>query len=225
MADRTPQFGPFICGLMGAVALGALASTMAADPAETAVLAIGMGIAAATFGSAAYLRTVAQWFYSALGVIAAIPVAISFLQDSQCSTASPALRYAVFALLFLLAALGFGLAAVAGKLSSAVGLGWFGALEILTFMTSPLAVDVLGDTAIPLALMVLVAAPFGALAAYQPEAVLAVAGTLIAIEEIGAAQLPTTCGTSGNSSGIVLIIVFTITYAAVRAVARKVRQN
>ncbi|KAF0845269.1 hypothetical protein [Nocardia caishijiensis] len=216
-------FVPFADGLVAAAALGELAATSpGVDGGSIAVFAVFVGIAAAVFGRARYLAPVAGFFYSAIGLLACIPVVAEFLRGTPCDTAPPALRYAIFALLTVLAGLGMFAAVVTTGIAPKFGLRWFGAVELLTAATSPFGIDALPDP-VPLSTMILLAMPLGWLAARRSDAVLDGGTSALAAVAILVAAFAPQCADSADTDGIVMVLVFGATFAVASAIGASVR--
>ncbi|WP_410876056.1 hypothetical protein [Nocardia sp. A7] len=216
-------FLPFADGLVAAAAIGELAATSPGiDGGSIAVFAVFVGIAAALFARARYLAPVADFFYSAVGLLACIPVAAEFLRGTSCDSAPAALRYAVFALLSVLAGLGFFAAVVTTGIAPKFGLRWFGAVELLTAATSPFGIDALPDP-VPLSVLILLAMPLGWLAARRSNAVLDGGTSALAAVAILVAAFAPRCEDSANTNGIVMVMVFGATFAVASAIGVSTR--
>ncbi|MEV4154917.1 hypothetical protein AB0J48_18025 [Nocardia salmonicida] len=214
---------PFADGLVAAAAFGELASSSSeVDSSSIAVFAVFVGIAAAVFARASYLMPVGDFFYSAVGVLACIPVAAEFLRGTPCDTAPAALRYSVFALLLVLAGLGFFAAVVTGGIAPKFGLRWFGAVELLTAATSPFGIDALPNP-VPLSVMILIAMPLGWFAAHRTKAVLDGGTSALAAVAILIAAFAPQCGDNANTKGIVMVLVFMATFAGASAIGAGTR--
>lgn len=222
ISKQDTVIGPFVEGLVGAAAFGAMVSTAGFVDSGTVMVAIGMGIAAAVFAMGGlWLRPVAAILYSGLGVVAFIPGVAAFLRGGVCGHGAPvALRITALVLLVSVALITFA----AGILTlrrpphaSAIGLSLFGALQILmsavTFLTgSGTSIEMLA-----LAVMVPGAFALGWFVVKATNAVLGVGGAAFAMQSIYAAATDTVCG-SANASGIVMILLYCATYFAARAV-------
>jgi hypothetical protein len=221
--ESSRPFVPFADGLVAAAAFGELASASSGvDPGSIAVFAVFVGIAAAVLARASYLTPVAGFFYSAVGVLACIPVAAEFLRGTPCDAAPAVLRYAVFALLLVLAGLGFFAAVVTGGIAPKFGLRWFGAVELLTAATSPFGIDALPNP-VPVSVMILIAMPLGWFAAHRSRAVLDGGTSALAAVAILIAAFAPQCGDRANTNGIVMVSVFVATFAGASAIGASTR--
>lgn len=216
-------FHPLVDGVVAAVALGELAAmSPGIDSGSVAVFAVFVGIAAAVLARAHYLAPIADIFYSAIGVIACIPAAAEFLRGAACDTTPTGLRYAIFALLAVLAGLGVFAAAVSTGVAPKFGLRWFGAIELLTAASAPWGTEK-SPHYVLLSAMILLAMPLGWLAARRSEAVLDGATSALAAAAILLAAFAPRCAEAADTDGIVLVVVFGVTFAAATAIGARIR--
>ncbi|MGW4365729.1 hypothetical protein ACWEKT_08790 [Nocardia takedensis] len=222
-ANDTPsRLVPFADGMVAAVAFGQMASTApGVDTASVAIFAVFVGIAAAVLARASYLSTVADLFYSTVGLLACLSASAEFLRGTACDTAPDALRYAVFALLLVLAGMGAFAAVTSGQFTLKFGLRWFGAIELVTAATAWGTAGSGGPAA--LGLLTLMAMPLGLLAVWQPRFVFdGLLSALAAVAIVLAAFAPR-CGADADTDGIVLIFVFGATFLVLSAIGASVR--
>lgn len=214
------SIGPFVQGLVGAVALGSMSSAAGGQTQNAVTLAMGFGLLAAVLAVAGWLSWWAGFFYSALGVVAFLAAGIAFVQADGCVGLPPSgFRVVTLALLIVVA----GISLLAGflwlgkGLSPALGLGVFGALEILItasmFVTSARS----GAEWLAMALLIPGAAALGWFAGRATDIVLSVAGVAVGMQSIYSAALGSNCGIV-NYSGAVLIVGFCVTYFVTRKV-------
>lgn len=217
--NTAKPYGPFVQGLIGAVAMGSLLSGTGGTVAEAMPVAAGMGLLAAVFASAQWLHRVAGFFYSALGVIASFPTMARFVGADGCIGFPPTgFRYAALASLIVIGALAaFASAVFRGRLPAAAGLAFYGAVEILVTAASLLADGRYVGDWIAMSVMVLLAPVLGWLVVAAPDGVLAVAGVAFGMSAIYADSIGSSCG-AANVSGAALIVMFVITYVLCRAV-------
>lgn len=221
--DRPSALLPFADGMVAAAALGELAAGASdVDPGSVAILAVFAGIAAAVFTRASYLSRVADVFYTGIGVLACVPVAAAFLRGTPCDSTPAALRYGVFLLLLVLAALGFFAGVTVLGFSPRFGLRWFGALELLTAATT-FGTGELPRSPLPLIVLIALAMALGGAAAIRPGTVVDGGASLLAAGAILAAVLAPSCDSGPTANGLVLVLVFTATFFTVAAIARGVR--
>jgi hypothetical protein len=208
-------------GLIGAVALAQLASTGNASLNGVVAVAIGMGIAAAVFAAAGeWLSSLARWFYSALGLVAAVPAVVAFVRSNGCLHGPPPLlRFLAVLLLAAVAGLTFAASFLMSRRlpASATGLALYGSLQILIAAATFIAGNESSGNLLALTAMVVGAALLGWFVVKHGEAVLGVAGVAFGMQSIYAAAAGGGCGGT-NYSGAVLLIVFCGAYFATRAV-------
>lgn len=221
VVGQQATFGPFVQGLIGAVAFAQLAFAGDARLNGIVAVAIGMGIAAAVFAAAGvWLSTLARWFYSTLGLVAAVPAVLTFVRSNGCLQGPPPLlRFLAVLLLTAVAGLMFAAGFLISRRlpTSATGLALFGSVQILIGAATFIAGNGLSGNLIALAAMVVGAAPLGWLLVRHSEAVLGVAGVAFGMQSIYAAAAGGGCGGT-NYSGAVLLVVFCAGYFATRAV-------
>ncbi|WP_431240991.1 hypothetical protein ACQ86B_29140 (plasmid) [Mycolicibacterium aichiense] len=207
--------GPFVKGLLATVALGVfIATTSTAGLSTVLPLAMGMGFVVAVFELAAWINRswVSELFYSGLGVVGFIGSASSFLRTTDCSALpAPAFRFAAFALLVAVAAVAVFMSVVRlGRgMSAAVGLGLFGALEVLISLSTFL--ESASSSWLRFVVMIPAAAALGWFAVTHTDAVLGIATVAVAYLTVFASQVEDSCS-AVDLSGVVLIVGFCITY-------------
>jgi hypothetical protein len=219
-ASDRPVIGPAVQGLLAAVAIGSITSTARVGSNAAVVCGIVMGIAAALASLGGGCERASLVVFSAVGVIAFFPAAVSFVAGDMCGRAIAApLRFAMIALLVVLAVMSF----VARRLMvgrrphASIGLSLFGALEILVAAATFIEGSGSRQELVAMAVMVLGAAVLGWLVATAPAAVLGVAAAAVGMQSIYAASTDTICGQQ-SFGGVVLLIVFGGAYCAARAV-------
>lgn len=222
LADAQSTPGSFTQGLLGAVALAGLMSTSGGTVTGAVSVAIGMGIAAAVFGMARELsRLVGGPFYSLLGLCAFIPTAVSFVRSNGCLHGPPpGLRFAGAALLAAVAGVAFVANFVISRRLPALstGIALYGALEILiTASTFIAGAGSSSPNSLALAVMVPGAAVLGWCAVSFADMMGHLAAAAFGMQTIYAAAIDPGCGGT-NFSCVVLIVVFSAAYFAVRAV-------
>lgn len=127
----------------------------------------------------------------------------------------------------MFAAVGVGLAALSGRLNGLVGLGWFGAVEVLAFLQSPGGIDLLevGGWAVPVSLA---AAVFlGLVGGTHPELVVGTAGVVILLSEVVLIESGLGCGVppgAGAGGLLSLTVTFAVSFVLSRLAARWVGQ-
>lgn len=215
--------GSFVKGLLAAVALGVMIATTAGqDLTGVLPLAFGMGVVAAVFELAAWVRAswIADLFYSGLGAVGFIVSAASFVRADDCSNLpAPAFRIAAFALLVVISGLAVFMALVRfGRgLSAALGLGLFGALETLVSLSTFLGEG--SSSGLVLAVLMPAAAVLGWFAVTGSDAVAGVGTVAVAYLSVVATQSAGSCSTV-NLNGVVLIVGYCIAYFVTRQVGR-----
>jgi hypothetical protein len=215
-----PAFGAYVQGLIGAVALGSLAS--AGDGTTTGVIpvAIGMGIAAAVFAVAGWLGVVSGVFYSLLGLVAFVPDAVRFVRSNDCLPGPPpALRFAAVALLVVVALtlLAARVMTVRRVPATSAGLALYAALQVLIPLSTFIAGEATDSNTLWLAALIPAAGVLGWCVVSWRHVVEGVAGVALGMQGIYTAAVNPGCG-EANFSGVVLIVVFTGAYFATRAV-------
>ena len=221
---EAPTIGPFVEGLVGAVALAGLTTASTSVSTGVVVVGVGMGTAAVAFAlGGGFLRPVAEALYAGLTLIAIVPAASDFLKGGVCGhgVATP-LRWAALLLLIAVA----GLAAAASVLTlrrfprpGGVGLALFGSLQILLAATTFIIGTGTSQEMGALAVMVLGACMLGWLAVKATDAVLAVAGVAFGMQSLYAAAADAGCG-GGYAGGLLLILFYCASYFVGRAVTR-----
>ena len=214
---------PFVKGLLATVGLGvAIATTSDQDLGAVVPLAFGMGFVAAVLGLSTFLRDnwVADLFYSGLGVLGFAMSAAAFLRADGCSNLpAPGFRIAAFALLVAVS----GLAVVLGMvrfgrgLSAALGLGLFGALEILVAVST-----FLGDkqsSGLVLAVLIPLAGVLGWFAVSHTDVAVGIGTVAVGYLTVLATQVEDSCSTV-NLNGVVLIVGYCIAYFVTSRVGR-----
>ncbi|EHB48672.1 hypothetical protein MycrhDRAFT_5513 [Mycolicibacterium rhodesiae JS60] len=219
--DRTqPAFGAYVQGLIGAVALGSLASTGGATATGVVPVAIGMGIAAAVFAVAGWLSAVSDVFYSLLGLAAFVPDAVRFVRSNDCLPGPPpALRFAAVALLVSVAVLMLAARVLTLRRVPilSAGLALYAALQVLVPLSTFIAGEASASNALWTAALIPAAAALGWCVISLRHVVEGVAGVALGMQSIYTAAVGPECG-QANFTGVVLIVVFTGAYFAVRAV-------
>ncbi|MCK0177621.1 hypothetical protein [Mycolicibacterium sp. F2034L] len=219
-----PMIGPFVKGLVSAVAVGAVVSSGDSTDSGVLMMTIGMGVAAAVFAlGGAFLRRPADVLYDGLAVVLFVPTVASFVRGGCNGELAPAVRWAALLLLVAVALLtvGASILTLHKPIRLGVGVALLGAvqaLDPLVTVTTFLTGSGTSDEWLALAVMVPSAFVFGWFVVRMPGVVTAVAGTVLGMYAIFIASTQAVCG-SGNAGGLVVILLYCGAYFATRAVA------
>lgn len=230
--------GPVGLGLAfatGVVAMTALVSIFSMGNAPNAIaptaMAVGVASVLATFKG---LRFLVNGFFGAIGALATIPAISGLFTGNSCAPGSAnrvlmitmgILLIVVFAISFLVS-LGSRASSWSdwvGSIAPLSGLGFYGALELVAFLHTPLGVSLLptnglGQWISSLGVTVIVAA----LASWRPELVLGTAAVAIFIATLGVEGMGLTCdGAPLFPSTIPGLVSFIIAFALAALVFRK----
>lgn len=216
--------GPFVKGLLTALAFGVAISASGQDLSAVLPLAFGMGFVAAIFELLNWLRDnwVADLFYSGFGVLGFLMSAVAFVGGDDCAQLpASGFRIAAFALLVAIGALAVFLGTVrfGNGMSLALGLGLFGALETLIAVST-----LLGDAQsswVLLAVLMPAAMVMGWFAVLHTDAALGVGAVAACYLTVIAPQLAGSCSAM-NFNGVVLIVGYCIAYFVTTRLGRVV---
>lgn len=204
--------GAFLAGLLGVFAVTQLALDDPATVNPLSPVAFAMGVLAVFLTAGGWLRRVAQWALSLLGAVASLPALVDLVAGPDCGTAVPLVgRLASAALLVVFAAVGVGLAALSGRLNGLVGLGWFGAVEVLAFLQSPGGIDLLELGGWSLVTGLAAAVSLGLVGGKRPELVVSTAGVVILFAQVGLIESGLGCG-SPPGAGVGGLLSLTLPY-------------
>lgn len=206
--------GPFVKGLLTALAFGVAVSASGQEVSAVLPLAFGMGFVAAIFELSHWLRDnwVADLFYSGFGVLGFLMSAAAFVRGDDCAQLpASGFRIAAFALLVAIGSLAVFLGMVRfGKgMSLALGLGLFGALETLVAVST-----FLGDAQsswVLLAVLMPAAMVLGWFAVLHTDVALGVGTVAACYLAVIAPQLAGSCSAM-NLNGVVLVVGYCIAY-------------
>ena len=207
----------FLVGVVGTMALISIVSGEGSGVAGGTVAAAGAIVSVlSTF--AFFLRQLRDWFFGAVGAIAAIPVMVSFITGDLCVPVgtSPIHATVVGVVLLLCFGLAYFFTRVIPNLGITfiltdfplVGLQLFSAVELVLFLNSPLGYSIVGDT--PLFLTSLVGSVFfGILAASRyTEVTFGAAGVAILASAFLSDDVGASCTlTPGTDPAIALTIL------------------
>lgn len=219
----------FLAGLLGVLAVAQLGLDSPATVSSLSPVAFGVGVLAVFLTMGGWLRRVAQWALSLLGAVASLPALVGLVAGPTCGTDVPMVgRFATAALLVVFAAVGVGLAALSGRLNGLVGLGWFGAVEVLAFLQSPGGVDLLEVGGWAVAVSLAAAVFLGLVGGTRPELVVGTAGVVILLSEVVLIDSGLGCGVSpgvgaGTLTSLTVLYVgsFVLSRLAARWIGRR----
>jgi hypothetical protein len=212
--------GPFVNGLVTAVAFGGVASSAGSTDSGVLMVAIAMGVAAAVFAlSRAFLRRPSDLLYDGMAVLLFIPAVAAFVNGSCDSGVATPLRWTALVLLMAVA----GVTAAASLLTLhkpfrwGVAVAMLGAVETMATVTTFLAGSGSSSEMMALAIMVPSVFILGWFVIRFPAVVTGVAAVALGMQAIYGASTDVMCG--GNASGLVVILLYCGAYFATRAVA------
>ncbi len=214
-ARSADDAGAWVTTLLGLLATASL--TQSGKTSVGAVLGVVCGLMSLTDATSRF-RDVGL---SILGAVAAFAGVAQLLSSQGCG-ASTSMR--VLTLVLVLAAFGLGIAIALVKfsLSATVGLQAFVAVEIVTFLTAPLGVDLVGGSQL---VALAAAVVIGLLVGVSPQAFLSLFGIGLAVVTVwGSTQTTTGCGLDGSGSGVVTVVAGLVTFFLVSVATGFVRR-
>ena len=219
----TANLVPFVKGLLATVGLGVvIATTSDQDLGAVVPLAFGMGLVAAVLELSTFLRDnwVADLFYSGIGGLGFVMSAVAFLRADGCSSLpAPGFRIAALALLVAVSGLAvfLGMVRFGRGLSAALGLGLFGALEILVAVSTFLGYA--QSSGLVVAVLIPIAGVLGWFAVSHTDVAVGIGTVAVGYLTVFATQFEESCSTV-NLNGVVLIVGYCIAYFVTTRVGR-----
>lgn len=197
------------------IGLMALASLSALDGVVSASSGAALGVFCGLLTISPALNTFRDWVLGGIGIVAAFTGVAQLLDDTG---SEGVFTYRVIALTVTLVAFAVGLLVSLLKfsLSAQVGLQAFVVVELVTFLTAPLGVDLVGGSRwIALAVSLV----FGLLVGVSPVAVLSLLGLGLAVVTVWATtQTPGGLAVAGRDDAVVIIIGGLVSYSVSRMV-------
>ncbi|SEH46827.1 hypothetical protein SAMN04489835_0148 [Mycolicibacterium rutilum] len=210
--------GPFVNGLITAVAFGGVVSSAGSTDSGVLMVAIGMGIASAVFALADFLRRPSVLLFDGMAILLLFPAIASFVNGVCGNGVATPLRWTALALLLAVAALTAAASFITlhKPFRFGVGVALLGAVEALVAVTTFLTYGTTSDMVI-LAVMVPTAFVLGLLVIRLPQVVTGLAAVALGLHAVYTSTLDGTCG--GNAAGLMVILLYCGAYFATRAVA------
>ncbi len=184
-----PSPGAFLAGGLVVVGLAQLALVPSDGVNPVTPFGAAVGVLAVFLTTGGWLRRVAAWAFTVLGAVASLPAVVSLVTAPECGTQLPLVaRLASAAMLAVFAVVGVVVAVISGRTNSLMGLGWFGAVEVLAFLQTPGGLSILDLGGWSMVAGPLAAAVLGFLGARRPELVIGAATVAILVSQIGLAE-------------------------------------
>lgn len=223
-SSNSNRFGrSFLAGFIAVSALVQLSASESptfGSPAEVGVAVGIFALVVALLGSLPGVSIGADLLYSVIGLIALVPAMSELTEPSICGIdTNVPLRISAVALFvaiaFLSAACGFVIGGMNINGAAVAGLAWFGAIDVVLFLTSPVGVTS-GST--PLALGIIAAVILGSTIGARPETGLLIVGTALGLIVL----LSSASGMSTNCDEVDSVGSLTVfaTYAVVFGIGR-----
>ncbi|MCV7281783.1 hypothetical protein H7J88_19320 [Mycolicibacterium flavescens] len=210
--------GPFVSGLVTAVAFGAMVSSAGSTDSGVLMVAIGIGIASAVFAISNFLRGPAMWLYDGMAILLVFPAALAFATGVCGNGVATPLRWAALILVLAVASV----AAFASFVTlhkpfrRGLGVALLGSVETLLTVTSFLTYGTTSDLVV-LAVLVPTAFALGLLVVRLPIVVTSLAAVALGAHAVFVSTVDGgTCG--GNAAGLTVILLYCGAYFATRAV-------
>lgn len=229
LSDTSPAGTAFLGGFVAVAALVQIGASGRVDFESAAAVGFFVAVVAlllAQFGKITAVDAGVNLFYSLLGLIALIPAMSSLTESSICGVeVNVPLRVTAVVLFLALAVLsgasGFLIAQRRISLVSSVGLGWFGAVDIVLFLTSP--VGVMGGPG-PAVLGIGAAVVLGAVIGVAPELGLLVAGVGLALIVLLTSATGATldCQAVDSIGSVTAFVTYAVLFCALRFLTIKV---
>ncbi|MCI0144051.1 hypothetical protein KNN17_21050 [Arthrobacter bambusae] len=208
---------PWVAPLLGVFAVNNLIPPLPSGTAFSSGAILGLAGAMATKGK---IRVLLDGLLSGVGILATAVSMVGFLGSSnKCAEVSLVLKLVVIGALIAAFVGGILLALFMRRRLAPIGMGLFGAIEILLFVAFPGGVTVLGNGPWALLVALFVAIVFGAAASLAPNAVIGLAALGAALGSVGVTTVAAAqCTNGGGGAEFPLLASFIAVYFLTRIV-------
>lgn len=190
-SSPTGAWHVFLLGLVTIAAIAGLADRGSVGLGALTPIGLGVGVLAALMSRFAALGSVGEWGMSGIGLIAAVPSVAQLMSGkTACTTSTPTVGVIGSGVLL---AIVFALAAVAASFAGrgvmpGFGVAVFGGIEVVSYLNTPLGIDLIGNIPLAYAFAVVAAVLLGVCVARFPDLILGLCAAVIFIATLGGGQ-------------------------------------
>lgn len=203
------------------IGLLALASMLSTTDARGSSIGVTLGLFCGLLTISRRLSTLRDSVLSVIGAVAAVIGAMQLLAGNDCG-GEPIYRFGMLTVTLVAFGVGLFISGFTSSLNAKVGLQAFVVIELVTFFTAPMGVDLVGGSQW---VAIATAVASGLLVGASPEAILSLFGLGLGVVTLWAStQTADGCGMNGGNEKVVVVLSGIVTYFISAAVVNKLRR-